>query len=467
MGEWDVRPAGQPDTTPTPLGNVIRLEDGGCVVTEHWTTPRMTGRSLNIYDRTRDQWHQTWVDSTGGLHEYWGAADADGHLVFRGATPVDGPGNERQTVRLTFFNLGPDRKAPARVRQFSEGTQRRWPMDDQLRSDLHAAPAAVVTPRLAPFADPPHRPPPAAGCDRDALGPALFSTTLVTVGRWRCPPDHPVFADSGPARAHLFVFPRTSVFIQHEGGPRFVADPATVTFYNRGQRYRRVRLSPAGDRGEWYAVAPSVLADLLGRREPSARDRGDRLFAMTHGPSDRRSYLEQRAVFEHVCREHAPDPLFVDETMLGVLDRVTGLATWRNSPIAAPGVGARRDVVERAREVLARRYTEQASLEELARAASCSPFHLARMFRRATGRVAPRLPHRAAAARRAGTAGRRRADLLELALLLGYASHSHFTDVFRSAYGVTPSEVRHRLTRGRARDLARRLSTSPDSNSRR
>ena len=128
VGEWDVRPNGQPDATPTPLGNVIRLEDGGCVVTEHWTTPRMTGRSLNIYDRTRDQWHQTWVDSTGGLHEYWGAADADGNLVFRGEAPVAAPDNARQSVRLTFFNLGPDRKTPARVRQFSEvlGADGRW-----------------------------------------------------------------------------------------------------------------------------------------------------------------------------------------------------------------------------------------------------------------------------------------------------------------------------------------------------
>jgi hypothetical protein len=128
VGEWDVRPAGQPDTAPTPLGNVIRLEDGGCVVTEHWTTPRMTGRSLNIYDRTRGQWHQTWVDSTGGLHEYWGAADADGNLVFHGSRPVAGPGNARQSVRLTFFNLGPDKRSPGRVRQFSEvlGDDGQW-----------------------------------------------------------------------------------------------------------------------------------------------------------------------------------------------------------------------------------------------------------------------------------------------------------------------------------------------------
>jgi hypothetical protein len=128
VGEWDVRPAGQSDTAPTPLGNVVRLEDGGCVVTEHWTTPQMSGRSLNVFDRTRGEWHQTWVDSTGGLHEYWGAANADGDLVFHGTTPVAAAGNARQTVRLTFFNLGPDRRAPSRIRQFSEvlGGDGRW-----------------------------------------------------------------------------------------------------------------------------------------------------------------------------------------------------------------------------------------------------------------------------------------------------------------------------------------------------
>lgn len=130
VGEWDVRPAGTDADAPTKLGNVIRLEDAGCVVTEHWTTPRMSGRSVNIYDRTRGQWHQTWVDSTGGLHEYWGNAGADGNLVFLGTTPTEASAtdNSRQTVRLTFFNLGPDKAKPAKVRQFSEvlGADGRW-----------------------------------------------------------------------------------------------------------------------------------------------------------------------------------------------------------------------------------------------------------------------------------------------------------------------------------------------------
>jgi hypothetical protein len=128
VGEWDVRPAGTPDTAATPLRNDIRLEDSGCVVTEHWTTPRMTGRSVNIYDRTRGQWHQTWVDSTGGLHEYWGDANADGNLVFTGTTPTGTTDNSRQVVRLTFFNQGPDKAHPSKVRQFSEilGADGRW-----------------------------------------------------------------------------------------------------------------------------------------------------------------------------------------------------------------------------------------------------------------------------------------------------------------------------------------------------
>ncbi len=329
-------------------------------------------------------------------------------------------------------------------------------MDDQLRPDLHPPPAGALTPHLAPFAERRYeRAPRPDGC-RDALGPALLSTAIVTVGRWRCPADHPVFADSGPARAHLFVFPRTSVWIQHDGGRRFVADPATVTFYNRGQGYRRFALSPAGDRGEWFAVAPAVLADVLARRDPAARDRGPRLFAASHGPSDRRSYLAQRAVYEHVCREEHPDALFVEETMLAVLDRVTGLAVgwqrWRGARRPGP-----RDFVERAREVLAQQFAERLSLHALAQAVDCSPFHLARLFHQATGTTLH--AHRTDLRLRAALEhlADPRSDLLDLALSLGYSSHSHFSEVFRAAFGTTPSDLRTRLTRARVRDLTRML----------
>jgi hypothetical protein len=123
------------------------------------------------------------------------------------------------------------------------------------------------------------------------------------VGRWRCPVDHPLFRDSGPARRYLFCFPRTSVWIQHEGGRPFVADLNTVTYYNQGQRYQRIALSERGDRGDWFAVAPQVIADLLAVWDPSAKDRPDRPFTFSRGPCDAETYLLQRAVFEHLTRQ--------------------------------------------------------------------------------------------------------------------------------------------------------------------
>jgi hypothetical protein len=113
IGDWDVRPANQPNIPP--MSNVITREDDGCVIRERWKGARMTGQSVNIYDRSRGKWHQTWVDSTGGLHEYWGARTADGAIVFEGELPPRQSGGPRVSTRLTFFPLGPDK-----VRQFSE-----------------------------------------------------------------------------------------------------------------------------------------------------------------------------------------------------------------------------------------------------------------------------------------------------------------------------------------------------------
>jgi hypothetical protein len=70
--------------------------------------------SVNAYDRSRGQWHQTWVDSNGGVHEYWGKRERD-RMVFHGTMPAPSSPQLLMRVRLTFFILGPDG-----VRQLSE-----------------------------------------------------------------------------------------------------------------------------------------------------------------------------------------------------------------------------------------------------------------------------------------------------------------------------------------------------------
>ena len=119
IGEWDVRPQAVPASGPA-AENIITQEYEGCILQEHWKpggagSTGGGGSSFNIYDVTRKMWFQTWVDSTGGLHEYHGNLDAQGNLAFIGETPGLPGQPARVPTKLTFFRLGPDQ-----VRQLSE-----------------------------------------------------------------------------------------------------------------------------------------------------------------------------------------------------------------------------------------------------------------------------------------------------------------------------------------------------------
>lgn len=269
----------------------------------------------------------------------------------------------------------------------------------------------------------------------------VFDGGLIRIGRWRLPASHASFRDSGPTRGYLVVFPRTSAWIQHAGGRAFVADPNIVTYYNRHQEYTRRAIAPWGDRCEYYVVSPGLLRHIVGAWDSAAAEAPSRIIRFTHGPSDAQAYLAQRRVYAHVRRAGRPDALFVEETMVGVLARLFGLAYGMARPEGAPP----RDVVEHAREVLARRFATRLTLSELAAATGTSVFHLCRLFRAETGvtihAYRNQLRLRAALERVRDS----RSDLSAVALDLGYSTHSHFTAAFHAAYGITPSEARRAM----------------------
>ena len=115
LGTWDVRPRTKP-TNPPSRNEITKVHDG-CVVLESYSAPGYTGQSFNIYDRTRGQWNQTWVDKMGGLHVYWGGIK-DGNMHYEGEMPDPKNPTQRLRTRLTFFKIGADT-----VRQFSESTR--------------------------------------------------------------------------------------------------------------------------------------------------------------------------------------------------------------------------------------------------------------------------------------------------------------------------------------------------------
>ncbi|HSP14086.1 MAG TPA: AraC family transcriptional regulator [Thermoanaerobaculia bacterium] len=255
----------------------------------------------------------------------------------------------------------------------------------------------------------------------------LFRSDIVAIGSFRCPASHPLFADSGPCTHHTFVFPRTCTVIRHSGAPAFTATPNCVTTYNQKQEYSRRPISEA-DASDWYVVADDVLVAATGVRE--------RPFRQTHVPIDARTYLLQRQLFEDAGRGVA-DPAEIDEAVLSLLSRVLEATPSRriNSEL--------RDKVEIVKCRIATAPFRLLSLRHLAAASGLSPFHLCRAFRKVTGMSMTAYRHQLRV-RMSLDALRRGRDVGALALLLGYASHSHFGGTFRRAFGMTPSQFRAR-----------------------
>jgi AraC family transcriptional regulator len=283
-----------------------------------------------------------------------------------------------------------------------------------------------------------------------------IDTGSLRAGHFAVGRDHPEFAEAGQMRRHEFVFPRTSVWIEHEGERPFIADPTVVTYYNRHEPYRRRVLSAEGDRCDWYSFDTAVLTDLVGHLDPSAEDRPERPFRFRQGPTDPVAYAQQRLVAHHLDGPEPADLVQVEEVMLDVLARVLARSyAARGLLVPAPSVAklaTAQDVVQRVRAYALVRLDQHLTLSTLARRADCSPFQLCRAFRQATGGTVHRWLLRLRLLASLERVAEPRSDLTTVALDFGFASHSHFTAAFRRAFGLTPSDLRRRA---QARTLAR------------
>ena len=239
------------------------------------------------------------------------------------------------------------------------------------------------------------------------------------------------------------VFPRTSVTITHAGKAAVVADPNIVMFYNRGQIYTRGKLSDKGDLCEWFSVDPRLVADAIRPFDGHVDDHPCQPFPFINGPSDPYSYLMQRLVVDHILRNPRSDPLFIEETVLLTLRRVVEnmYKQWGILPHEA-GNSIDREVAGALQIILATRFNQKISLEQIARDLNYSPFHLCRIFHKHIGQSIHQYLRHLRLRTSLEYVTQANTDLSRLALDLGFSSHSHFTEAFRKTFGTAPSSLR-------------------------
>jgi AraC-like DNA-binding protein len=135
-----------------------------------------------------------------------------------------------------------------------------------------------------------------------------------------------------------------------------------------------------------------------------------------------------------------------EEHLLGLLvvllRRHAGLTRGaRRAPACPPGV-------RRARELLEADSARNVTLEELARVAGLSPWHLVRAFHRQLGQT-PQVYQRALRLRRAQELLAGPLPMAEVALACGFTDQSHLIKHFGRTLGVTPGAYRAAALAGR------------------
>jgi len=262
----------------------------------------------------------------------------------------------------------------------------------------------------------------------------LFAGESTCVGTFFCDTRDPLFDCESPSTAHCIVFSRTPVWIHHEQGRRYVADPTVVTFHNRGRVYRRWKIGERGDRCDWIAYSDDVVRDAVSDR-PTVRGRDPLWFPGEFAPVAPGVYARQRRLVDRLGAAAADpmepmEPMEIDEEAALLLDDVLTPAAPRAHPREF-------DAVQHVRSMIAASPRAAVSLRALAEGADMTPFHLCRAFRRVSGETMTsyRLRLRLLASLESVRAG---GALTDVALAHGFSSHSHYTAAFRAAFGITP-----------------------------
>jgi AraC family transcriptional regulator len=285
-----------------------------------------------------------------------------------------------------------------------------------------------------------------------ATARVLFASTLVKVSDVACATSK---SGGGCERCDpisSITIMRRGVHAYHARGRVALAEAGLALLYRGGEPYclSHPYDRDLPDRSTCIEFDGALLEEAFGRTR-HARDLGTHLSPGTQ-------VLHLQAVAALGADE--TDRLASEETTLGLVQAIVGDFDLSREDRHVPMTARRR--VQRARAFIATQPEADHSLEAVAAAAACSPFHLARLFKGQTGmtirgyrrrlRLAMALDHLADGA----------PDLTGLAIRAGFSDHSHMTTSFRKVFGRTPSALREQLRRQGLKKQSKFLQAAAD-----
>jgi len=275
---------------------------------------------------------------------------------------------------------------------------------------------------------------------------SLYQSPILSVHDYCCHTTEWGPGSEEESIANNIVLMRHGAFTRHFGTKTVTADVNQAVFFSKNSTYRVSHPNDCGDRGTVFTISPRVLNDIVRELDPSIDEHPEQPFLFAAGPCKTEVFWRHRELVQRLEEPELLEPLWADVTALQLVADIleSAFEHHETSPKKRRQSTAKdhADLTDAVKTYLANKFSERITLDDVAHSVHASPFHLARLFQQHTGvpvhRYLTQLRLRVSLERLSEGA----TDLTELALDLGFSSHSHFTDAFRKEFGHPPSAVR-------------------------
>jgi AraC-like DNA-binding protein len=230
---------------------------------------------------------------------------------------------------------------------------------------------------------------------------------------------------------HL-VFPYRGIYVHHVGHAHSVTEPNHVALLNGDEHYRVSHPVEGGDAALSIGVDTPTLLEMTPAEH--LRKSGRAIFKPLRLPIDPQSQARV-AMLRHSLDTGRMNVLEAETLTLTL---IRGALGERRSPsLGKPGQSQK--MVDKAKLVVSSDLGRRWTLAEIADEVGASPVYLTGIFHRVAGMPLSRYQRRLRLARALHLL-RDYEHVTDLALDLGFSSHSHFSSAFKEAYGRSPSD---------------------------
>lgn len=277
--------------------------------------------------------------------------------------------------------------------------------------------------------------------DVPAEGRILRQTRRVALGRHRSTRLH-----IHVARSAYLIFHRGSARLRTSSGDKEIATPLHVSLHAPGEIHARDALNEEDYDCDFIAIAPELLERLCESVAGKDAASGDEC-AIVYGTCEATPeiFLARRRLFAAAVRPfYALNSRQIDDAVVQLLGLVVDCIAARHRFVSSRRcAGIHRwhiQFVEDVKTILASEYQSDLTVTRLARRLDCSAAYLSRTFRAMTGFRLINYRHELRLCQAAYLIEQTGADIGEIGVRMGFASHSHFSSAFRRRFGITPSE---------------------------